>query len=81
MRGVDVGTKRELFEFVRHAAERGTCVILYTTETDELKHCDRVYVFYRGAISDEIGRDALSEERVLHASFAEAEPALRADAA
>ncbi len=81
MRGVDVGTKRELFESIRGAAERGACMILYTTETDELKHCDRIYVFYRGSITDEIDRAALTEERVLRASFAETAPPIHADAA
>jgi ribose transport system ATP-binding protein len=73
MRGVDVGTKQELFEDIRHTAvARGACVLLYTTETQELQHCDRVYVFYRGAITAEIARTALTEERVLRASFGQA---------
>ena len=72
MRGVDVGTKRELFEAVRGEAAQGRCVLLYTTETQELEHCDRTYVFYRGAITEQIDRAALTEERVLRASFADA---------
>ncbi len=71
MRGVDVGTKRELFREIRREADQGRCILLYTTETEELQHCDRVYVFYRGAITEEIDRASLSEERVLRASFAE----------
>ncbi len=69
MRGVDVGTKQELFEDIRAEADAGKCVLLYTTETQELQHCDRVYVFYRGAITEEIARAALTEDRVLRASF------------
>jgi ribose transport system ATP-binding protein len=70
MRGVDVGTKQELFEDIRRTAtEAGKCVLLYTTETQELQHCDRVYVFYRGAITEELARDAVTEDRVLRASF------------
>ena len=72
MRGVDVGTKRELFEAVRGEAAQGRCVLLYTTETQELEHCDRTYVFYRGTITEQIDRAALTEERVLRASFADA---------
>jgi ribose transport system ATP-binding protein len=72
MRGVDVGTKTELFEAIRRETAAGRCVLLYTTETQELQHCDRIYVFYRGAITEEIDRAALTEERVLRASFAEA---------
>lgn len=81
MRGVDVGTKRELFEAIRGAAEQGKCILLYTTETEELQHCDRVYVFYRGAITDEIDHAALTEERVLHASFDDTRLAADAEAA
>lgn len=71
MRGVDIGTKRELFEDISAAADNGACVLLYTTETEELRNCDRVYVFYRGGITAEIARADLTEERVLRASFAE----------
>jgi ribose transport system ATP-binding protein len=72
MRGVDIGTKRELFAAIREEAARGRTVLLYTTETQELEHCDRTYVFYRGAITEQIAREALTEERVLRASFADA---------
>jgi ribose transport system ATP-binding protein len=72
MRGVDVGTKREMFEEIRREAGQGKCFLLYTTETAELENCDRVYVFYRGAITEEIGRASLTEDRVLRASFGEA---------
>jgi ribose transport system ATP-binding protein len=71
LRGVDVGTKRELYELVRAEAQVGRSFIWYTTETDELWNCDRVYVFYRGAITDVIEHRDLSEERVLRSSFAE----------
>jgi ribose transport system ATP-binding protein len=85
MRGVDVGTKQELFEDIRREADGGKCFLLYTTETQELHNCDRVYVFYRGAITEEIARADLTEDRVLRASFgqtdAEAGAAGRADAA
>jgi ribose transport system ATP-binding protein len=74
LRGVDVGTKRELYELVRAEAQAGRAFIWYTTETDELWNCDRVYVFYRGAITDVIAHRDLSEERVLRSSFAEISP-------
>ncbi len=69
LRGVDVGTKRELYAAVRRQAEAGRCFIWYTTENAELVNCDRVYVFYQGRITDEIPHDALTEDRVLRASF------------
>jgi ribose transport system ATP-binding protein len=72
MRGVDVATKRELFAVLREEAGRGRTILLYTTETEELVHCDRTYVFFEGRLTDEIPRHAFSEERLLRASFAHA---------
>lgn len=71
LRGVDVGTKNELFRHVRAEASQGRTFLWYTTENDELYYCDRVYVFYSGRITDCIMRRELSESRLLQASFAE----------
>ena len=72
MRGVDYGTKLEVYELIRAEAKRGRTFLWYTTETEELKNCDRVYIFGNGAVVAELARDELSEERVIHSSFAEA---------
>ena len=72
MRGVDIGTKQEVYEMIRAEAEAGRTFIWYTTEMDELKHCDHVYVFRNGAIVADLTRDELTEQKVLHASFEEA---------
>lgn len=69
MRGVDVGTKLEVYELIREEAKRGRTFLWYTTESDELKNCDRVYVFRNGVIVAELAGDELSEERVIHSSF------------
>jgi ribose transport system ATP-binding protein len=71
MRGVDVGTKQEVYGMIRSQAEAGRTFIWYTTEIDELSHCDRAYVFRNGAISASLAAGDLSEEKVLQASFAE----------
>ncbi len=71
MRGVDIGTKLEVYGMIREQADAGRTFIWYTTEIEELSHCDRAYVFRNGAISASLGRDELTEERVLQASFAE----------
>ena len=77
MRGVDVATKREMFAMIRSEAAQGKCFVLYTTETQELSHCDRVYVFYSGSITEEIAREDLTEDRVLRASFRDAHGSAR----
>ncbi|TDQ80474.1 monosaccharide ABC transporter ATP-binding protein (CUT2 family) [Dongia mobilis] len=72
MRGVDVGTKLEVYERIRQEAGAGRTFLWYTTETDELAHCDHVYVFRNGIIVDDFPRAELTEARVLRASFHEA---------
>ncbi len=71
MRGVDVGTKQEVYAMIRAEADAGRTFIWYTTEIEELSHCDRAYVFRNGSIAASLGADDLTEEKVLHASFAE----------
>jgi ribose transport system ATP-binding protein len=71
LRGVDVGTKQEIYDMIRAEAAEGRTFLWYTTEMDELRHCDHVYVFRNGRIVADLARDALSEEKVLHSSFEE----------
>jgi ribose transport system ATP-binding protein len=70
MRGVDFGTKLEVYDLIRAEAQRGRTFLWYTTEIEELKNCDRAYVFRNGAIVAELARDELNEEQVIHSSFA-----------
>jgi len=74
MRGVDVGTKREVYSIIMEEAARGRTFIWYTTELEELDYCDHIYVFRDGQAVLDLPRDELSEERILRGSFAE-EPA------
>ena len=71
MRGVDIGTKQEVYAMIRAEAEKGRTFIWYTTEIEELTHCDRAYVFRNGAIAASLDAADLTEEKVLQASFAE----------
>jgi ribose transport system ATP-binding protein len=71
MRGVDVATKLEVYELIRQEARIGRTFLWYTTETDELKNCDHVYVFRNGAIVADLSQGEVSEERVIHSSYQE----------
>jgi ribose transport system ATP-binding protein len=71
MRGVDIGTKLDVYDLVREEAKAGRTFLWYTTEMDELSHCDRVYVFRNGAIVADLDRGGVSEDSVISASFAE----------
>jgi ribose transport system ATP-binding protein len=71
MRGVDIGTKLDVYDLVRDEARNGRTFLWYTTEMDELSHCDRVYVFRNGVIVADLARSEVSEDSVIGASFAE----------
>ena len=72
MRGVDVGTKHEVYELLRDEAAKGRTFLWYTTEIDELDHCDRVYVFRNGRIVANLERREVTEEKVIQSSFSDA---------
>ncbi len=69
MRGVDVGTKQDVYEIIRSEAANGRTFLWYSTETEEVCQCDRVFVFRNGQISAELTGEEISEERILEASF------------
>jgi ribose transport system ATP-binding protein len=71
MRGVDIGTKLEVYDLIRQEARNGRTFLWYTTESEELENCDHVYVFRNGRIVADLERSELSEERVIQSSFEE----------
>lgn len=65
-RGVDIGTKHELYVLIRELASQGHAVLFYSTEVPELVNlCDRVLVMYRGRIVTELKGDDISEESIM----------------
>jgi ribose transport system ATP-binding protein len=78
-RGIDVGTKSEIYRLIRAYADAGGAVLFYSTEIPELVHlADRVLVFYSGRIAAEISGDRLSEEAILRAALGTADESERA---
>ena len=73
MRGVDIGTKQDVYHTLREEADKGRTFVWYSTEMDEVCQCDRVYVFREGRIVAELRGAEVSEDRILAASFAGAE--------
>lgn len=69
MRGVDIGTKQEVYRIIRAEAEAGRTFVWYSTEMEEMGLCDRVYVFRDGAIVAELKGEAITEKAILSASF------------
>jgi ribose transport system ATP-binding protein len=69
-RGVDVGTKNEIYRLICAYADAGGAVLLHSTEIPELVHLsDRTLVFYAGRIAAEIPASQLSEEEILRAAL------------
>ena len=69
-RGIDVGTKNELYRLIRAYADAGGAVLFHSTEIPELVYLsDRTLVFYAGRIADDIPAERLSEEAILRAAL------------
>lgn len=69
-RGVDVGTKKEMFNLVRDFAKRGHAVVFFSTDVEELvKVCDRVLVMYDGKIGANLNGGSLTKESIIGASI------------
>jgi ribose transport system ATP-binding protein len=65
-RGIDVGTKQEIYALLRRLADAGAAILLYSTDYDELIGCcDRVLVFYDGAVKRELVGDEITERALI----------------
>lgn len=63
--GVDVGARAEIYRILRGVADRGTPVIIVSSDGLELEGlCDRVLVFSRGHIVGELTGQAVTEETI-----------------
>ena len=77
-RGIDVGTKHELYVMMRNYVAAGGSILLHSTEIPELVHlADRVLVLYDGKVAAELTGDAISEPAIMrpalgHGHFGEA---------
>lgn len=69
MRGVDVGTKQEVYQIIREEAASGRTFVWYSTEMEEVCLCDRVYVFREGEIVAGLAGNEVNEKNILAASF------------
>jgi len=71
-RGVDVGTKGEIFQLMRDLAAKGYAILFYSSDLPELVHvADRVAVLRNGRIAAVLEGVAISEENILKAAMVE----------
>lgn len=68
-KGVDVGSKAEIYQLISELVKRGKSIIYATCEFNEiLGLTDRVYVMYNGSISKELITKETNEEELLYYS-------------
>jgi ABC-type sugar transport system ATPase subunit len=68
-RGIDVGTKREIYRLLREFADNGLAVLITSGETLELIGlCDEIVVMYEGRVVQRLIGDDITEEQLVRAS-------------
>lgn len=71
-KGIDVGTKSEIYKLMRHFSEAGTGVIVVSSEMPELLSiCDRIIVYYSGHINGEYNIEDATEEKLAYSATVE----------
>jgi ribose transport system ATP-binding protein len=69
-RGIDVGTKQEMYQLLRDLAGAGAAILFYSTDYDELIGCcDRVLVMYDGAIKRELAGAEITEHALVSSAL------------
>jgi ribose transport system ATP-binding protein len=67
-RGIDVGTKRQIYSLLRELADGGAAILFFSSELAEFPLvCDRVLTLYGGAITAELPGPAADEASLLRA--------------
>jgi ribose transport system ATP-binding protein len=67
-RGIDVGTKHQIYRLLRQQAAEGRSVLMFTSELREIPLvCDRVVVLHDGRVVAELPAAEADEETLLHA--------------
>jgi ribose transport system ATP-binding protein len=71
-RGVDVGTKHDLYELMMELVAEGKSLLFYSSETEEMARlCHRVLVMREGRIAAELAGEAADAEAIVAASLRE----------
>lgn len=68
--GIDVGTKTEIHRLIMELAQDGLAILLISSDLPEvLALADGVIVMREGSLVDTLGRDEMSEERILRSAL------------
>ena len=69
-RGIDVGTKQEIYQLLRQLAGSGAAILFYSTDYDELIGCcDRVLVMVDGAVVRELAGAGITEHALISSAL------------
>lgn len=69
-RGIDVGTKQEIYKLLRELAGQGKSVLFYTSEMEEVQRvCDRVIVIFGGRVVDTFPVEEADEPALMRAAY------------
>ena len=69
-RGIDVGTKQEIYKLLRELAGQGKSVLFYTSEMEEVQRvCDRVIVIFGGRVVDTFPVEEADEAALMRAAY------------
>ncbi|WP_253859328.1 sugar ABC transporter ATP-binding protein [Prauserella alba] len=73
-RGIDVGSKFEIYTVVERLAAEGKAVLFISSELPELLGmCDRIYAMSAGRLTGEVGRENATQELLMRYMTADAE--------
>ena len=68
-RGIDVGTKRQIYALLRELAGAGAAVLLFTSELPEIAlTCSRALVLFDGRLTGEMAAESADEATLLRAA-------------
>jgi ribose transport system ATP-binding protein len=69
-RGVDVGTKIEIYQLINDLAEQGLGIVMVSSELGEITGmCDRALVIKEGQIQGTLDKEELTEENIIKMSI------------
>ncbi|MDK2951695.1 MAG: ribose transport system ATP-binding protein [Kosmotogales bacterium] len=65
-RGIDVGAKTEIYNLINELADKGTGIIIISSEFKEISGvCDRILVFRNGKVAKEMSAEEATTENIL----------------
>ncbi len=69
-RGIDVGTKQEIYKLLRQLADQGKSILFYTSELEEVQLvCDRAIVIFGGRVVDVLPVGIADEPALTRAAY------------